>query len=138
MSAMTKPFVPPTETTRFFWDAARDHKLVIQRCGDCGHYIHWPRPLCPRCQSSKLAPAPVSGRGKVYTFTVVQHLFHPGFADDMPYNLALVELEEQPGLRMLTNIVDCPTEELAVGMPVEVTFEDREEHTVPQFRPARS
>lgn len=138
MSAMTKPFVPPTETTRFFWDAAREHKLVIQRCGDCGHYIHWPRPLCPRCHSAKLMPSPVSGRGAVFTFTVVQHVFHPGFAEDMPYNLALVELEEQPGLRMLANIVDCSNDALAIGMPVEVTFEDREDHTVPQFRPAAS
>jgi uncharacterized OB-fold protein len=133
---MPKPFVAPTELTQFFWDAARDHRLVVQRCTECGYYIHWPRPLCPKCHSDKLAPAPVSGRGKVYTFTVVHHMFHPAFADDMPYNLALVELEEQPGLRMLANVIDCPNDALRIGMLVEVTFEDREEHTVPQFRPA--
>jgi uncharacterized OB-fold protein len=131
---MPKPFVAPSETTRFFWDAAREHRLVIQRCGDCGYYIHWPRPLCPRCQSENLAPAPVSGRATVYTFTVVHHVFHPGFADEVPYNLALVELAEQAGLRMLANIVDCANDELSIGMRVEVTFEDRAEHTVPQFR----
>jgi uncharacterized OB-fold protein len=133
---MPKPFVAPNETTRFFWDGAREHKLLIQRCDECGFYIHWPRPLCPRCHSAKLTPTPLSGRGTVFTFTIVHHVFHPSFAEEVPYSLALVELEEQQGLRVLANIVDCPNDALRIGMPVEVTFEDREEGTVPQFRPA--
>ncbi len=131
-----KPAPSPTEATRFFWDAAREHRLVVQRCAECGLYIHWPRPLCPRCQSDHLDAAPVSGKGKVYTFTVVHHMFHPGFADDMPYSLALVELDEQPGLRILANVVACENDDLRIGMPVEVTFEERDGLTVPQFRPA--
>lgn len=134
---MPKPFLPPNEITQFFWDAAREHKLVVQRCDGCGYYIHWPQVICPRCQSDKLSPAELSGRGTIFTYTVVHHIFHPVYADEVPYSIAIVELHEQPGLRMLTNIVDCPNDALRIGMPVEVTFEEREGGvTVPQFRPA--
>jgi len=71
----------------------------------------------------------------VYSFTVVRHLFHPGFADVMPYVLALVDLQEQADLRVLTHIVECEPENVSVGMEVEVVFENRGEHSVPQFRP---
>ena len=132
--AIPKPTPSPNEVTQFFWDAAREHKLVIQRCDECGRYIHWPQLRCPRCGSDRLTPSQVSGKGNIYSFCVVHHVFHPAF--EVPYNLAIVELEEQPGLRMLTNIVDCPHDALSVGMPVEVTFEDGDGFTLPQFRPA--
>ena len=128
--------LPPTALTQFYWDAAKEHRLVILRCDGCGYYVHWPSVLCPRCASDRLTPAEVSGRGKVFTYTVVHHVFSPAYADDVPYSIAIVELDEQPGLRMLTNIVDCPNEALYIGMPVEVTFEDYENVTLPQFRPA--
>ena len=134
-TAVPKPFLPPTEAGRFFWDAAREHRLVIQRCDECGYYVHWPQLLCPQCHSDRLTPTEVSGRGTVYSFTIVHHVFHPGFAGDVPYSLAIIELDEQPGLRLVANVVDCPHEAIATGMPVEVTFEDREGYTVPQFRP---
>ncbi len=133
--AALRPVLPPNEITRFFWDAARQHKLVIQRCDGCGYYIHWPSVLCPRCNSDKLAPSEVSGRGTIFTYTIVHHVFAPIYADEVPYSLAIVELEEQPGLRMLARILDCPNESLRIGMPVEVTFEDFENVTLPQFRP---
>ncbi len=134
-AAQPRPTLPPTEISRFYWDAARAHKLLIQRCDDCGHYIHWPQVSCPVCQSERLSPAEVSGKGTIYSFTIVHHLFHPAFADEVPYSLAIIELNEQPGLRLLTNIVDCPNDELSVGMPVEVTFQDQEGATLPQFKP---
>ena len=135
--ALPTLMLPHSEITQFFWDAAKERKLVIQRCDDCEYYIHWPQVRCPRCQSERLSPSQVSGRGKIYSFCVVHHVFAPMFADAVPYSLAIVELEEQSGLRMLTNIVDCrPHEALYIGMPVEVTFEDRDGHTLPQFRPA--
>jgi uncharacterized OB-fold protein len=135
-TAVPKPFLPPTETGRFFWDAAKEHRLVVQRCDECGYYVHWPQLLCPHCHSERLSPAEVSGKGTVYSFTIVHHVFHPGFASDVPYSLAIIELEEQPGLRLLANVVDCPNDALYIGMPVEVTFEDRDGYTLPQFRPA--
>ena len=91
--------LPPNEITRFFWDAAKQHKLVLQRCDACGYYVHWPGVLCPRCQSDKLSPAEMSGKGTVFTYTVVYHVFAPVYADDVPYSIAIVELDEQPGLR---------------------------------------
>ena len=134
--SIVRPILPPSEITQFFWDAAREHRLVIQRCDDCGRYIHWPQVRCPNCASERLSPSQVSGRGKVYSFCIVHHVFFPTFADIVPYSLAIVELDEQPGLRMLTNIVDCPNDALRIGMAVEVTFEDGAGYTLPQFRPA--
>jgi hypothetical protein len=131
-----KPFIPPAQVARFFWDAAKEHRFVIQRCEACGRYVHWPQLRCPACGSDRLAEAELSGRGTVYSFTVVHHVFNPAFADDVPYNLAIVELDEQPGLRVLTNIVECANDALRIGMKVAVTFEDREGYSLPQFRPA--
>lgn len=133
-----KPFIPPAEVARFFWDAAQQHRFVLQRCEACGCYVHWPQLRCPGCGSGRLAEAELSGRGTVYSFTIVHHVFNPAFADDVPYNLAIVELDEQPGLRVLTNIVGCENDALRIGMRVEVTFEDRDGYSLPQFRPAEA
>ena len=138
MPEMPKPVLPPTEITRPFWDAAREHRLAIQRCDDCSFWVHWPQVRCPRCSSIRLTATDVSGRGRIYTFTIVHHVFMPPFEPDIPYSLALVELDEQPGLRLLANIVDCPNEALRIGMPVEVTFEDRGNVALPQFRSAET
>ncbi len=132
--SIPKPRLPPNEISRFFWEAAREHRLAVLRCDACGTYVHWPQVGCWACGSERLAPTELSGRGTVYSFTVVHHVFNPAFAADVPYNLAIVELEEQPGLRMLAN-VQCPNEAIRAGMPVEVTFEEREGYTLPQFRP---
>ena len=131
-----RPWLPATEITQFFWDAAREHKLVIQRCDECQKYVHWPMVLCPQCGSDGLTPTDVSGKGTIYSFSVVHHVFHPIFAERVPYNIAMVELDEQPGLRLIANIVDCADDDLVVGMRVEVTFEDYEGFTLPQFRPS--
>jgi uncharacterized OB-fold protein len=88
------------------------------------------------CQALELAPTAVSGRGTLYSFTVVERTFHAAFADRLPYVIGLVELDDQAGLRMMTNIIDAARDELQIGMPVEVTFEDRGERVLPQFRPA--
>lgn len=133
-----KPFLPPADVARFFWDAAKEHRLVIQRCDACARYVHWPQLVCPSCHSEQLTPANVSGRGKVYSYCIVHHIFNPAFADDVPYNVAIVELEEQEGLRLIANIVGCANDDVRTGMAVEVTFEDREGHSLPQFRPAEA
>lgn len=137
-AAVSKPYPQPTEFTQFYWDAARERRLEIQHCDDCQKFHHWPMPRCPHCGSQNLTPKAVSGRGTVYTFTVIHHLFHPAFKDDLPYVTALIELEEQDNLRVFTNIVETPIEDVRVGMPVEVLFENRGEWVYPQFRAARS
>ena len=132
---MTKPVPIPDETTAFYWAAARDGRLEVQRCACCGSWRFPPTIACPSCQSEDLVPTPVSGRGSVYSFTVVRQAFDPAYAAELPYVVALVELEEDPNVRILTNIVGAEPSAITVGMPVEVTFEDRDGAALPVFRP---
>lgn len=138
---MGEPVVYPpmprhTPLTRAFWEGAAEHRLLIMRCRSCGFWLHPPRPICRRCRSWDVAPEEVSGRGVLYTYTVTSTPFHPYWADKVPYVVAVVTLEEQPDLRLITNIVDCPEERLHVGLPVEVTYVDAAPGlTLPVFRP---
>lgn len=125
----------PDETTRFYWEAAARHELQILRCRRCRTFIHYPRLICPRCDGKDLAPERVSGRGTVYSYTIA-HREVPG--RPVPFALVLVELEEQQGLRVLANLLDCALDQIRIGMPVEVTFEDvGGGMTLPQFRARR-
>jgi uncharacterized OB-fold protein len=117
-----------------FWTSGIDGFLEIARCADCGYYVHPPAPRCGRCYGDRVAPAPVSGRGRVYTFTVNEHAWMPGL--EVPYVIAVVELEEQVGLRVLTNIVGCPPGDVSIDMPLRVEFVERGAAFVPVFRPA--
>lgn len=133
-------FIPPelTPDTAPFWQGCAQGRLLVGRCRACGLYLHPPRPACRRCRAMDVEPVSLSGRGTVHTFTVAHHAFIPGLA--VPYVIAIVELEEQPGLRMMTNIVDCRPEEVSIGMPVEVVFAPvagRHDIAVPLFRPRR-
>jgi uncharacterized OB-fold protein len=131
------PLPTPDDTSRFFWEGAARGELLIQRCADCSRFVHPPRPVCPACHSTDLAPEPVSGRATLYTWTIAEQAFHPYFADKLPYVYATVELAEQAGLRLITNVVDCPHDELRAGMALEVTFSPLTESvTLPKFRPA--
>jgi uncharacterized OB-fold protein len=131
------PLPDPDALTRFFWDGVQQHRLLILRCQECGNYIHYPRPICNKCLSMNLAPDQVSGRGTLYSYTVTMQAFHPYFVDKVPYILAVVELAEQEGLKLTTNIIDCPENRLHIGMPVEVVFREvAPGFTLPLFRPA--
>jgi uncharacterized OB-fold protein len=133
MSDYLKPLPNPTPTSRPFWDAARRHELQLQRCAACAKFIYYPRDRCPHCFSDRLEWRRVSGRGKVYSYTVVRRASSRAFAD-APYVLAIVELAEGP--RMTTNIV-APPEQMRVEMPVEVAFDDvTPERTLVKFKPA--
>jgi uncharacterized OB-fold protein len=139
VSALPPPVLPaPDPLTRFFWDAAREKRLEILRCDNCGYYVHWPRPVCKRCHSFSLTPTEVSGRGTIYSWAVCTQAFHPWFESRLPFILAVVELEEQSNLKLVTNLVDCHEDEVAIGMPMEVTFEELSpDITLPMFRPRR-
>ncbi len=131
------PLPDPDDLTRFFWEGVKQHRLLILRCQECGNYIHYPRPICNKCLSMNLAPDQVSGRGTLYSYTVTMQAFHPYFVDKVPYILAVVELSEQEGLKLTTNIIDCPENRLHIGMPVEVVFREvAPGFTLPLFRPA--
>ena len=136
MRAYRKPVPVPDDLSRPFWDGARRHELVVLRCAACGCYVHHPRPSCPRCAGGELRPTRVSGRGTLYSFTVSHYVGAPGFEDEVPYVIVIVELEEQVGLRIVGNLRDCPRDAVRVGMPLEVLWEDvTPEITLPQFRP---
>ncbi len=129
------PLPRPYQDTAEYWSAARDHRFVIQRCKDCGEHQFYPRGVCSHCLSSDLEWNEASGQGTVYSYSVNHRAPHPGFADNLPFVLAIVELDEGP--RMMTNIVDCEPEAVTIGMDVTVTFDDvTEEVTLPKFRPA--
>ena len=128
------PIPQLTDENEAFWTGGKDGRLLIARCSDCSYYVHPPAPRCPRCYGDRVAPAPVSGRGRVYTYTVNRRAWAPGV--DVPYVLAVVELDEQPGLRLLTNVVGCAPDDVAVGLAVEVEFEERGHVFVPVFHPA--
>ncbi len=99
--------------------------------------MHWPRHECSHCHSERLVPTEVSGRGTVYSYGVATQAFASAFQDRIPYVLAVVELEEQAGLKLVTNIVDCDEEAVEVGMSVEVVFREADQGlTLPYFRPA--
>jgi len=122
----------PDETTAFFWSSGQDGRLRFLRCQECGTYLHPPLPRCFACGSRDLAPEPVSGRATVHTCTVNHQ---PWTGEAEPWSIAIVELEEQEGLRLTTNVVGCAPEDVAIGMAVEVDFEQHDDVWIPVFRP---
>ena len=128
------PVVHPE--VKVFWDATAEGRLLLPRCEDCRTVIWFPRPYCPACGSLNVTWIEASGRGTIYTFTVNRR-----GAGDLaeyrqvdPYVLAYVELEEGP--RVMTNIVDCDPDTVAIGQTVEVVFHDTGQGTaLPRFRP---
>ena len=138
VSDYKKPLPAPDEITKPFWDAAAQHEFRLQYCEGCSRYIHPPQPSCPHCFRVELDWRPVSGRGTVATFAVVHHSGHiPGFGEkDVPYAVGLIDLEEQEALRFLSNIVDCDSSDVHIGMPVQAKFEDvTPEVTLVKFHP---
>jgi uncharacterized protein len=120
-----------------FFAAAKDHRLVVQRCARCGTLRFPPRELCTSCLSTDVTWAEVSGRGQIFSFNVMHQVYHPAFAKDVPYAVVVVKLLEEP--KMISNVVDCPVDEIYIGMPVEVVFERMsDEITLPKFRRARA
>jgi uncharacterized protein len=132
----------PTAESHAFWTGGQRGELLINRCHSCGHFFHPPGPACWRCRSTDVAPEPVSGRGKVATYTVNRQPWIPGF--EPPYIVAMVELDDEPDVRLITNVVEVSEKDIQIGMPVEVFFEDwtalsdAEDTRVwlPLFRPA--
>lgn len=130
-----KPLPRVNETTRPYWDAAREGRLSIQRCRGCRTWICYPRAWCPSCWSTDLEWADASGRGRVVTYSIVHQAPFESYAGDAPYVLAVVKLDEGP--QMMANVLEVDPAKMAIDMPVEVTFETRTGgFAVPQFRPA--
>ncbi len=133
---MTAPFrILPriTPANAHFWQGGAEGELRFLRCRACRTWIHPPSPRCPQCLAKDLAVEAVSGRGTVVSCTVNHKAWVPG--EDEPYAIALVELPEQAGLRLMTNVVGCAPDRVRIGMAVRVRFEPHGEIHVPLFEP---
>jgi uncharacterized OB-fold protein len=117
-----------------YWDSLKAHAMRLQRCAN-GHFRYPVNPVCPECLSTNFTWEPVSGRGRVYSFIVVHQVYDPSFKEDVPYNVAVVELEEGP--RLLTNLVEMDNGDVRIDMPVQVVYDDvTDEFTLARFAPA--
>lgn len=132
MEAPPKPLPLPDEESRPFYDGAARGKLMLMRCNQCGAPRTPSRQHCDECLSPDYEWFEASGRGVVRTFGVMHQRYHPGFAADIPYVVAIIELDEGP--RLPGNILGTPPEEVRVGMPVVVEWEHHEDVTIPRFR----
>ncbi len=127
---------PMADTTSLpWWQAAAEHRLVVQRCTSCEHTRLPPAPLCPECRSEESDWKEVSGRGELYTYTLVHRPIAAG--QELPFVIAVIALEGAGGVRILSNLVDVKTDAIAIGLPVELVWEDMSDNlALPRFRPS--
>jgi len=130
-----KPLPGPTAEQKPFWNYCKAHELRMQKCHRCGNIRYPISFICPKCQSVDPAEwVKLSGKGTVYSFTNVNYVYHKAFASEIPYVIAVIALEEGP--RILSNIIKWKKEDLKIGMPVEVEFEDvTDQFALPKFKP---
>jgi uncharacterized OB-fold protein len=137
MSKEYKKPVPVPEhpaVSREFWEGSKRHELMMPRCRPCGDLFWYPREHCPTCFSQDLDWVRVSGNGRVYAYTIVHQTAHPEFQKEAPYAFAAIDLDE--GTRILSNVVECDIEDVAVDMPVTVVFDDvTDKWTLVKFKP---
>ena len=134
MSEYLKPLPVIQSFSQPFWDAAKDGKLLVQKCNSCGSSIFFPRDRCPECWSEDLGWIEASGKGEIYAFSVTYEGVEKAFKEDLPIVLAWIDLPE--GIRMQTNIIDCNPDDVSIGMAVEVTFKKAtNDINLPYFKP---
>jgi len=123
-----------TSDSSAFWQGGESGRLMIHRCSTCRRFFHPPAPICPFCGSLDVAPQATSGRGRIASYTINHQAWKPELAT--PYVVAIVELDDQPGLRLLSNVVELVPDQVRIGMPVHVTFEQHEDVWLPLFKKA--
>lgn len=139
MEFNVRPVPIPDPVTVFYWDNAKAGRLTVQGFAGTDIVQHPPSPVpeVPGGAEGEPIAVEVSGRGTLFAFTILHQPFHPGFLDAMPLIIGLTELDDAPGVRIMTNIVEADPGELRCGLPMEVVFERRGEFALPQFRPIR-
>ena len=131
----SRPLPEPTPVTAPFWEACKAHKLLLQQCGICAQVQFYPRSICTTCMSNELGWLEARGCGTVYSYSTVHRALLPGFEEDLPYVVTMIELQE--GVRLLSQIVGCAPEDVSIGLAVEVVFEAMPDGIVlPMFHPA--
>ena len=136
MKEYKKPLPQPTPWSKPFWDGCNRHELLIQKCKDCQKHIFYPKLFCSYCLSPNLEWIKASGRGTIYTYSVVHSYAPTEFLEDVPYIVAVINLQE--GVRMMSNIVQCAPDKIRCDMEVEVLFDQvTPEVTLPKFKPIR-
>jgi uncharacterized protein len=128
---LPRPYPRPDRDTAAYWEAQRGHVLKFQRCSDCGEFRFPVTPMCPACRSFDFEWTSTSGRGTVYSYTVVHHQTHPAFA--VPYAIVLVDLEDGP--RVVAQLRSHDDKQASIGMPVRLEWEDLPEQPLPVFVP---
>lgn len=131
-----KPIPLKTQDNRPYWDAADQHELVIQTCESCTEAIHPPGPSCPHCGSEDVGWQKLGSdiEGTVYSYIVSYRPFLPGFQNDIPHIIAQVELAQNPKVKIIGNILKCEPEDIKIGMPVKMIWEDiTEDRALPQW-----
>jgi hypothetical protein len=132
MSSVVKPVPRPSAESLPYWEGAREKKLLLQHCRSCGEFWFPPSARCRHCLSHNFAWEEVSGQGRIYSFVVYHRHYHPAFEDELPYVVAIIELDEGP--RLLSNIVGGPSQDVRCDLPVRAVFEDGGHGTViPKF-----
>jgi uncharacterized OB-fold protein len=135
MSDVKKQLPIINASNRAFWEGAKRHELMAYKCLNCGAF-YYPAIHCVSCDKPNMEWVKVSGKGCVYSFVVYQQLYHPAWKEDIPYNVSWIKLDEGPLL--VSNVVECPNEDISIGMPVEVVFDEASEEVVlPKFKPVR-
>jgi uncharacterized protein len=135
MGTTTKPLPVINEDNRRYYEYLHNHELRMQKCSDCGYIRYPPGIICPRCHSLESEWFKLSGRGRVYSYAVYRACFHPAFQNEIPYAVAIIQLDEGP--RLESNVTGCKVEDIRMEMPVEVYFEDMNEMiSLPKFKPA--
>jgi uncharacterized protein len=126
-----------SDDTEPFWAACNRHQLLVQRCASCGTHRFPPRPVCWSCQSLGSAWTESSGHGHVFSYTVAYHTAHAVAVEAVPYNIAIIELDDCGSVLVISNVVACPPDQLRVGLPVQLSWEDRADgQSLYRFRPA--
>ncbi|MFN4099825.1 MAG: Zn-ribbon domain-containing OB-fold protein [Pararhodobacter sp.] len=135
MSAYTKPLPTLDDVNRPFWDACREGRLALQKCRSCAHLRYPVSHVCPECLSYESDWTTVSGKGEVFSYIVFHQVYNEAFAQDVPYNVAIIQLDEGP--RMISNVTGVANDAVKVGDRVEVVFDPvTDEITIPRFKPA--
>ncbi|MGI6548774.1 MAG: Zn-ribbon domain-containing OB-fold protein [Syntrophomonadales bacterium] len=132
---MKRPFMPATPASEPYWSYLKRNELWIPRCDSCSQLVFYPREICPHCSGLEFTWEKMSGRGEVYSFTVIRRPFLPEFASLAPYVFAIIELEE--GIRMASNVINCQPEDVYIGLSVQAVYdEDENGRKLVLFKPA--